>query len=59
MKDVYLMNKKTGELSPSSSVFREFYKTHGIFESVFDFWEETKFLVENSKIKKPNFQKVF
>ena len=59
MKDIYLMNKETGELLASSIVFHNFYKTHGIFESVFDFWEETKFLVENSKIKKPNFQKVF
>lgn len=59
MRDVYLMHKTTGELLPSSIVFKEFYKTHGILESVFDFWEETKFCVENQEIKAPDFQKVF
>ena len=59
MRDIYLMHKTTGELMPSSDVFKEFYKTHGILESVFDFWSETKFQVENSEIKTPDFQKVF
>lgn len=59
MRDIYLMHKTTGELMPSSIVFKEFYKTHGILESVFDSWEETKLLVENSEIKAPDFTKVF
>ena len=59
MRDIYLMHKTTGELMPSSIVLKEFYKTHGILESVFDLWEETKFCVENSEIKAPDFQKVF
>ena len=54
MKDVYLMNKETGEIEPSQKVFKEFYKTHGIFDSVFDEWEETNLEVENSEIEKPD-----
>jgi hypothetical protein len=57
MKDVYLMNKETGELIPSQTVFKEFYKTHGIYDSVFDEWEETDIEVENSSIDFPDFSK--
>lgn len=57
MKDVYLMNKTTSELEPSEKVFKEFYKTHGIFDSVFDEWQETNIEVENSKIDLPDFTK--
>lgn len=55
MKDVYLMEKATGELQPSSEVFKEFYKTHSIFESVFDYYEETGMEVENSVVAAPDF----
>lgn len=55
MQDVYLMNKATGEILPSKQVFKEFYKTHGIFDSVFDEWEETSLLVENSTFEFPDF----
>lgn len=57
MKDVYLMNKETGELIPSKTVFKEFYKTHGIFDSVFDEWEETEIEVEDSYLEFPDFSK--
>ena len=57
MKDVYLMNKTTGELVPSKKVFKEFYKTHGIFDSVFDEWKETDIEVENSFLELPDFTK--
>ena len=55
MQDVYLMNKETGEIKPSAQVFKEFYKNHGIFDSVFDFWAETDTPVEGSKVDPPNF----
>lgn len=55
MRDVYLMNKKTGEIEPSQKVFKEFYKNHGIFDSVFDEWEETNLEVENSEMSVPDF----
>lgn len=53
MKDVYFMNKQTGEIKPSKKVFKEFYKTHGIFDSVFDEWQETDLEVENSEMISP------
>lgn len=55
MKEVYLMNKKTGEIKPSAQVFKEFYKTHGIFDSVFDEWQETDLPVDGSSVEFPNF----
>lgn len=55
MNDIYLMNKETGEIVPSKEVFKDFYKTHGIFDSVFVFWAETDLIVENSYIDIPNF----
>ena len=58
MKDVYLMNKETGELVPSDIVFKEFYKTHGIYDSVFDEWIETNIEVEDSYVEFPDFTKV-
>lgn len=57
MKDVYLMNKETGELVPSDIVFKEFYKTHGIYDSVFDEWIETNIEVEDSYVEFPDFSK--
>jgi hypothetical protein len=58
MKDIYLMHKETGEILPSSKVFKEFYKTHGIFDSVFDEWLETELEVDNSMIEFPDFTTV-
>jgi hypothetical protein len=55
MQDVYLMNKTTGEIVPSVQVFKDFYKTHSIKDSVFDEWENTEILVENTSIQFPNF----
>ena len=58
MKDVYLMSKETGELVPSQIVFKEFYKTHhGIYDSVFDEWDETSIEVEDSYVEFPDFSK--
>ena len=54
MKDIYLMNKETGEIMPSKDVFREFYKDHGIYDSVFDEWVETGIEVDDSDIEFPN-----
>lgn len=55
MQDVYLMHKETGEIKPSAQVFNEFYQTHGIFDSVFDEWQETSLTVDGSSIEFPNF----
>lgn len=55
MQDIYLMNKETGEIKPSAQVFKEFYKTHGIFDSVFDEWQETELTVDGSSVEFPNF----
>ena len=55
MKDIYLMNKTTGEIVPSQEVFKTFYKTHGIFDSVFDEWIETDMLVSDSEVSLPDF----
>ena len=41
MKDVYFVNKLTGEMLPSSEAIRDFYKTHGALESWTDEWTET------------------
>ena len=57
LNDVYLMNKSTGEIIPSQQVFKEFYKTHNIFDSVFDEWQETNLIVDNSYISTPDFTK--
>lgn len=57
MKDIYLMHKETGEIVPSKQVFKEFYKTHGIYDSVFSEWIETDLLVENSYNELPDFTK--
>lgn len=55
LNDVYLMNKATGEIVPSSIVFRDFYKTHGIFDSVFTEWDETDLPVEGEYMDVPDF----
>jgi len=57
LNDVYLMNKSTGELVPSQQVFKDFYKTHNIFDSVFDEWQETNIIVDDSYISPPDFTK--
>lgn len=57
MKDVYLMNKETGEIEPSQKVIAEFYKTHKWNENWTDYWIETELEVENSKIELPDFTK--
>ena len=57
LNDVYLMNKSTGELVPSQQVFKDFYKTHNIFANVFDVWQETNLIVDNSYISTPDFTK--
>jgi hypothetical protein len=57
LNDIYLMNKSTGELVPSQQVFKEFYKTHNIFDSVFNEWQETNLIVDNSYISPPDFTK--
>lgn len=41
MYDVYLMNRETGELLPSSQAIREFYKTHNAMDNWYDEWIET------------------
>lgn len=56
MKDIYLENKITGELLPSEQVIREFYASHGVLESVFDYFNETKIEVESTRINFPNFE---
>lgn len=53
MNDIYLMDNETGGIIPSEKVFKEFYKTHGIFDSVFDYYTETDIPVENSEIENP------
>lgn len=57
LNDVYLMNKSTGEIVPSQQVFKEFYKIHNIFDNVFDEWQETTMLVDDSYISPPDFTK--
>lgn len=57
MRDVYLMNKETGELIPAQIVIRDFYKTHGFLDSWADEWIETDIEVENSFLPVPNFTK--
>lgn len=59
MQDIYLMNKETGEIVPSNQVFKEFYKTHGIYDSIFDEWIETNILVGDSFVAFPDFANAF
>lgn len=59
LRDVYLMHRETGEIVPSNQVFKEFYKTHGIYDSVFTEWIETDIEVENGDfVDFPDFKKV-
>ena len=55
MKDIYLMDKTTGELIPAMKAIGDFYKTHAYNERWIDYFEETNIEVENSFINKPNF----
>jgi len=58
MKDVYFMNKETGEILPSSVAIKDFYKTHGILESWTDLWEETNMETE-TEMASPDFSNIF
>jgi hypothetical protein len=58
LNDIYLMNKKTGEIVPYKQVYKEWCKTeHSYLESIFDEWIETDLIVENSYIEFPDFTK--
>lgn len=57
MKDVYLMDKETGELIPSEKAYIDFYCTHPWNDSIFDYFEETDLEVEDSEISIPDFTK--
>lgn len=59
MKDIYLMNKETGEILPSAQAIHEYYKTHGALEAWTDEWQETNLAVEGSTIPAPDFTNVF
>ena len=59
MKDIYVMNKETGEIIPAQQAISEYYKTHGIFDAWTDEWEETDLEVENSTVEIPNFTMIF
>ena len=54
MSDIYLMNKETGELVPSSQAIREFYNTHSYKDSWTDEWEETD-IPTGSHMSAPDF----
>lgn len=58
MKDVYAMDKETGELIPVEKVISEFYKTHKWNESWTDFYTVTDIEVENTFVAFPDFTKV-
>ena len=55
MKDIYLMNKFTGELKPATEAIRDFCATHDWRERWTDEWEETELEVENSELAPPDF----
>ena len=58
LNDIYLMNKKTGELKPYEQVRKEFYSVpRHYLDSLFDEWEETDIIVEDSFIEFPDFTK--
>ena len=57
MKDVYFMNRETGELLPSCEAIRDFYKTHNILDDWNDEWQETK-IETNTYMKFPDFANV-
>lgn len=54
MKDVYLMNKATGEIEPATKVIKDFYKTHSYLDAWTDFWTETDIETETD-LETPNF----
>ena len=58
MKDIYLMNKETGELVPSADVFAN-YEYHTYLSSPFDEWAETDLEVEGTNVCPPDFTRVF
>ena len=58
MKDVYFMNKETGEILPGTEAIREFYRNHGILEAWTDEWEETKLEVEGTELAAPDFTRI-
>ena len=56
MKDVYVVNKLTGELLPAQTAIREFYRDHGILESWTDLYEETEYLLDDGdELPPPDF----
>lgn len=57
MQDIYLMNRKTGELQPSEKVIREFYRTHNWHERWTDYWIETSSVVPGTRVEFPDFAK--
>lgn len=58
MKDLYAMNKETGEIEPCTKVIHEFYKTHDCLERWTDYWEVTEIEVEEIELLSPDFTKV-
>lgn len=58
MRDIYVMNRKTGELIPSEKAIKEFYKTHGIMDDWTDEYQETKMETSN-EMRKPDFTNIF
>jgi hypothetical protein len=55
MKDIYLMDKTTGELIPAEMAILAFYKTHGALEDWTEYYEETDLEVDRSSISFPDF----
>lgn len=55
MKEIYLMDKETGELIPASDAIKSFYKTHGALDDWTKYYEETSLYVEGSTIDLPSF----
>lgn len=58
MKDLYFMNKETGELLPATLAIRDFYKTHKALDAWTDLWQETNIEAEND-LDFPDFTKIF
>lgn len=57
MRDVYAMNKETGEIIPCEQAISEFYRSHKWNESWTDFYTVTDIEVENTFIPFPDFAK--
>lgn len=57
LRDVYFMNKLTGELVPSADAIHDFYKSHGWRDRWTNEWEETDISVEGRYLDAPDFTK--